>query len=86
MEHLPKNSIAKIQLKRVEIEATSVLDQITFAKKVLAIEGISEISLEGILGEAIRMDIYKYQNVFVSAVIVVRLEVIQLFSKFSEYL
>ena len=30
----------------------TVLEQITFAKKMLAIEGISEISLAGILGEA----------------------------------
>ncbi|WP_078557131.1 IS110 family transposase [Bacillus alkalicellulosilyticus] len=53
LEHLLEEfDLAKIQLERVEKEVTSVLDQITFAKKVLAIEGISEISLAGILGES----------------------------------
>lgn len=40
------------QLERVEQEVKDVLKQIPFAKKLLAIKGISEISLAGILGEA----------------------------------
>jgi len=49
---LEEFDLATTQLERVEQEVTSVLKQITFAKKILAIEGISEISLAGILGEA----------------------------------
>ena len=53
LEHLLEEfDLAKVQLERVEKEVTSVLNQITFAKKIIAIEGISEISLAGILGEA----------------------------------
>jgi transposase len=44
--------LATAQLERVEKEVTEVLKQITFARKLLAIKGISEIGLAGILGEA----------------------------------
>jgi transposase len=49
---LEEFDLATTQLERVEKEVTSVLEQITFAPKILAIEGISKISLAGILGEA----------------------------------
>ncbi|MEH7239566.1 IS110 family transposase [Bacillus sp. JJ1562] len=44
--------LATAQLERVEKEVTEVLKQIPYAKKLLAIKGISEIALSGILGEA----------------------------------
>ena len=44
--------LATTQLERVEKEVTEVLKQITYARKLLAIKGISEIALAGILGEA----------------------------------
>ncbi|CRK84734.1 transposase IS116/IS110/IS902 family protein [Neobacillus massiliamazoniensis] len=40
------------QLERVEQQVTEVLNKIPFARKLLTIKGISEISLAGILGEA----------------------------------
>ena len=40
------------QLERVEQQVKEVLNKIPFAKKLLTIKGISEISLAGILGEA----------------------------------
>ena len=40
------------QLERVEQQVKEVLYKIPFAKKLLMIKGISEISLAGILGEA----------------------------------
>jgi transposase len=49
---LEEFDLATTQLERVEKEVKSVLQQITFAQKILAIKGISEISLAGILGEA----------------------------------
>ncbi|MDQ0882065.1 IS110 family transposase [Peribacillus sp. V2I11] len=49
---LEEYDLATTQLERVEQEVTNVLQQIPFAKKLLAIKGISEISLPGILGEA----------------------------------
>lgn len=49
---LEEFDLATAQLERVDEEVTFVLDQITFTKKILAINGISEISLAGILGEA----------------------------------
>jgi transposase len=49
---LEEFNLATTQLERVEQEVNGVLEQITFAKKILAIEGISNISLAGILGEA----------------------------------
>jgi transposase len=44
--------LATAQLERVEQEVTKLLKQVPFAKKLLAIKGISEIALAGILGEA----------------------------------
>lgn len=44
--------LATTQLERVEKEVSEVLKQITFARKLLAIKGISEITLAGILGES----------------------------------
>jgi transposase len=49
---LEEYDLAVLQLERVEQEVKDVLKQIPFAKKLLAIKGISEISLAGILGEA----------------------------------
>ncbi|MCU6604144.1 IS110 family transposase [Peribacillus frigoritolerans] len=49
---LEEYDLAVLQLERVEQEVKDVLIQIPFAKKLLAIKGISEISLAGILGEA----------------------------------
>jgi transposase len=44
--------LATTQLERVEMEVTEVLKRIPFARKLLAIKGISEIALAGILGES----------------------------------
>ncbi|WP_144480908.1 IS110 family transposase, partial [Cytobacillus oceanisediminis] len=44
--------LATVQLERVEQEVTSLLKQIPFARNLLAIKGISEIALAGILGES----------------------------------
>jgi transposase len=44
--------LATAQLERVEKEVTDVLKRIPFARKLLAIKGISEIALAGILGES----------------------------------
>ncbi|MDQ0975913.1 transposase [Neobacillus niacini] len=49
---LEEFDLATAQLERVEKEVTEVLSKIPFAKKLLAIKGISEIALAGILGEA----------------------------------
>jgi transposase len=49
---LEEFDLAKAQLQRVEKEVTEVLKQVPFARKLLAIKGISEIALAGILGEA----------------------------------
>jgi transposase len=49
---LEEFDLATAQLERVEKEVTEVLKQIPFARKLLAIKGISEIALSGILGEA----------------------------------
>lgn len=49
---LEEFDLATTQLERVEKEVTEVLKQITFSNKLIAIKGISEISLAGILGEA----------------------------------
>jgi transposase len=49
---LEEFDLATAQLERVEKEVTEILKQIPFAKKLLAIKGISEIALAGILGEA----------------------------------
>ncbi len=49
---LEEYDLAVIQLERVEKQVTDVLNKIPYAKKLLTIKGISEISLAGILGEA----------------------------------
>ncbi|RKL65887.1 IS110 family transposase [Salipaludibacillus neizhouensis] len=49
---LEEYDLASIQLERVENEVTECLNQIPFAMKLLAMKGISKISLSGILGEA----------------------------------
>ncbi|MBK5458193.1 IS110 family transposase [Peribacillus sp. TH27] len=49
---LEEYDLASSQLERVTQEVTIVLEQIPFVKQILAIKGISEISLAGILGEA----------------------------------
>jgi transposase len=49
---LEEFDLATAQLERVEQEVTEVLKQIPFTRKLLAIKGISEIALAGILGEA----------------------------------
>lgn len=49
---LEEYDLAVLQLERVEKQVTDVLYKIPYAKKLLNIKGISEISLAGILGEA----------------------------------
>ncbi|MCQ6564120.1 IS110 family transposase, partial [Paenibacillus mendelii] len=49
---LDEYDLATEQLKSVETEIIAVLDRIPFAKSMLAVKGISAISLAGILGEA----------------------------------
>lgn len=49
---LEEFDLATIQLERIEKEVTEVLKKIPFTKKLLAIKGVSEIALAGILGEA----------------------------------
>jgi transposase len=49
---LAEYDLACEQLRVVEAEITAVLDRIPFAKSMLAVKGISAISLAGILGEA----------------------------------
>ncbi|MBT2736554.1 IS110 family transposase [Bacillus sp. ISL-7] len=49
---LEEYDLAVIQLERVEQQVKEVLNKIPFAKKLLTIKGISEISLAGILGES----------------------------------
>jgi transposase len=49
---LAEYDLACEQLKDVENEIISVLERIPFAKSMLAVKGISAISLAGILGEA----------------------------------
>jgi transposase len=49
---LEEYDLAMKQLERVEQHVKEVLNKIPFARKLLMIKGISEISLAGILGEA----------------------------------
>jgi transposase len=49
---LAEFDLATAQLERVEMEVTKALDEITFAREILAMKGISKITLAGILGEA----------------------------------
>ncbi|MGZ9818166.1 IS110 family RNA-guided transposase [Peribacillus simplex] len=59
---LEEYDLAVLQLERVEQEVKDVLKQIPFAKKLLAIKGISEISLAGILGEAGELSGFSHGN------------------------
>ncbi|MFC0335297.1 transposase, partial [Paenibacillus sepulcri] len=49
---LDEYDLACLQLETVETEIVAVLERIPFAKFMLAVKGISAISLAGILGEA----------------------------------
>jgi transposase len=49
---LDEYDLACLQLQAVETEIVAVLERIPFAKSMLAVKGISAISLAGILGEA----------------------------------
>jgi transposase len=49
---LEEYDLATTQLKTIEQEVIHVLEKIPYAKKLLAIKGISAITLAGILGEA----------------------------------
>jgi transposase len=59
---LEEYDLAVTQLERVEKQVTDVLNKIPFAKKLLAIKGISEISLAGILGEAGDLSSFSHGN------------------------
>lgn len=59
---LEEYDLAVLQLERVEQEVKDVLKKIPFAKKLLAIKGISEISLAGILGEARDLSGFSHGN------------------------
>jgi transposase len=49
---LEEYDLAQTQLQQVELEIKSVLNRIPYAKKQLAIKGMSTISIAGILGES----------------------------------
>ena len=59
---LEEYDLAVTQLERVEKQVTEVLNKIPFAKKLLTIKGISEISLAGILGEAGDLSNFSHGN------------------------
>jgi len=59
---LDEYDLACLQLKTVEMEIVSVLERIPFAKSMLAVKGISAISLAGILGEAGDLSGYVHGN------------------------
>ena len=59
---LDEYDLACLQLKMVETEIVAVLERIPFAKSMLAIKGISAISLAGILGEAGDLSGYVHGN------------------------
>jgi transposase len=59
---LEEYDLAVKQLERVEQQVKEVLNQIPFAKKLLMIKGISEISLAGILGEAGDLSGFSHRN------------------------
>lgn len=54
--------LAKKQLERVEQQVKDVFNQISFAKKLLMMKGISEISLVGILDEASDLSGFSHGN------------------------
>ncbi|QNU05124.1 IS110 family RNA-guided transposase [Peribacillus butanolivorans] len=49
---LEEYDLATVQLEAVEQEVTNILMKISYAEKILAIKGISTITLAGILGES----------------------------------
>ena len=57
---LEEFDLATAQLERVEKEVAGVLKQIPFASKLLAIKGISEITLAGIPMETLYYDMEDY--------------------------
>ncbi|MEH7548484.1 IS110 family transposase [Neobacillus vireti] len=59
---LEEYDLAVTQLERVEQQVTEALYKIPFAKKLLTIKGISEISLAGILGEAGDLSHFSHGN------------------------
>jgi transposase len=59
---LEEYDLAVTQLERVEQQVTEALNKIPFAKKLLTIKGISEISLAGILGEAGDLSLFSHGN------------------------
>jgi transposase len=59
--------LATAQLERVENEVTDVLKRIPFARKLLAIKGISEIGLAGILGESGDLSGFAHGNYFITS-------------------
>jgi transposase len=59
---LEEFDLATAQLERVEKEVTEVLKQIPYARKLLAIKGISEIALAGILGEVGNLSGFAHGN------------------------
>ncbi|MFC4290657.1 IS110 family transposase [Neobacillus cucumis] len=59
---LEEYDLALTQLERVEQQVTEALNKIPFAKKLLTIKGISDISLAGILGEAGDLSSFSHGN------------------------
>jgi len=59
---LDEYDLASQQLQTVELEIIAVLDRIPFAKSMLAVKGISAVSLAGILGEAGDLSGYVHGN------------------------
>jgi transposase len=59
---LEEYDLAGTQLERVEQQVNEALNKIPFAKKLLTIKGISEISLAGILGEAGDLSAFSHGN------------------------
>ncbi|MEC3882884.1 IS110 family transposase [Halobacillus sp. HZG1] len=59
---LEEFDLATAQLERVDQEVTDVLKDITYANKLLEIEGISEVSLAGILGESGNLSGFSHGN------------------------
>jgi transposase len=59
---LEEYDLAYKQLQKLELEIKSVLDRIPYTKKMLAIKGMSTISLAGILGETGDLSGYAHGN------------------------
>lgn len=63
LEHLLEEyDLASTQLQRIEEEAKTVLERIPYAGKILAITGVSAISLAGALGESGDLSGYAHGN------------------------